>query len=344
MGNIYASMKSIASYVPSNCFKNSYFTSFLDTTDDWITARTGIKTRYFACKSESTSDLGFKAAKQAIKRAKLNASDIDIIICATLSPEYSSMPSSACLIAAKLGISVPAFDISSACSGFIYALSLAKAYVTSGAYKNVLVVGAEKISSILDFTDRSTCILFGDGAGACVVGVGDKNHQILDVHIDSDGSFSNLLYTPKAKNDSSYKNIESFLQDDNSVDLTQEAPVDKSCINMKGNEVFKVAVRTIANDAKEILEKNNLTSKDLAYFIPHQANLRIINSVASTLDISQDKIALSVHKYGNTSAASIPMAINDVYERGDLKRGDLILLDAFGGGFTWGSALVYIDF
>ena len=313
---IYASLKSIASFVPTRAVPNAEFEKTLDTSDEWITKRTGIKSRFFADSTQSTSDMGVEAAKLALQRANLKADDIDIVICATLSPDYLCMPSTATLISHKLGIlDKPAFDISAACSGFIYLLSIAKAYIESGAYRNILLVGAEKTSSVLDFSDRSTCILFGDGAGAAVVGqTDDVKKSILDISISANGKYANLLCTPH-----------------------------NAKIQMKGNEVFKLAVKTLVSDVSEILAKNNMSADDIDFFIPHQANLRIINAVGETLKMDAQKIVLTVQKYGNTSAASIPMAIDEIYNDGRLKNGDLLLLDAFGGGLTWGSSLVYFN-
>lgn len=331
---IYASMKSIASYVPENCVSNKDFEKFLDTSDEWITKRTGIKTRYFADDKEDSSELGVKAAKIAIQRAGISIDDIDIVICATLSPDYVGMPSNACLISYRLGIeNKPAFDITSACSGFVYLLSLAKSFVESKMYKNVLIVGAEKISSILDFSDRSTCVLFGDGAGAAVIGAtNDASKRIIDVNISANGKYSDFLMTPRCPSGGldSAKNIKNTLQG-------------QLFLKMKGNETFKLAVKTLANDVKDILLKNNIKSEDISYFIPHQANLRIINMVGDMININSNKIVLTIQKYGNTSAASIPMAIDDIYKSGKLKNGDLLLLDAFGGGLTWGSSLLYFN-
>ncbi|WP_180675086.1 beta-ketoacyl-ACP synthase III [Helicobacter sp. 11S02629-2] len=332
----YASIKSIASYVPKYCVDNNYFSDFLETDDEWITKRTGIKTRYFASSEEKSSDLGLKASLKALERANLSPKDIDLVICATLSPDYVSMPSTACIIAEKLGLkSTPAFDVSAACTGFIYALSMARAYIQGGVYKNILVVGAEKISSVLDFTDRSTCVLFGDGAGASVISKSEKP-GILDVHINSDGSYANSLKTPRLGSKSDNKLLSEILPSHEDK---------KQALHMNGSEIYRLAVRNITNSAKEILSTNNLEAKDLSYFVPHQANLRIIQAVANALDLDYSKLILTVQKYGNTSAASIPMAINDAYEEGKLsQKGQLILLDAFGGGLTWGSALFYTDF
>ena len=316
----YACMRSIASFVPQQCVPNSEFEKTLDTSDEWITKRTGIKMRYFALDSEGSSDLGVKAARLAIQRANLELSDIDLVICATLSPDFMAMPSNACLISAKLGIKdTPAFDITAACTGFVYLLAVAKSFVESGTYRNVLIVGAEKVSNVLNFKDRGTCVLFGDGAGAAVISrTKERTESILDVHISADGQYGDLLMKPQKK-----------LEDPASGKL-----------QMKGNEVFKVAVQTLQNDAINILKKNNLSKDDIDLFIPHQANLRIIKAVQEKLGLDDKKCILTVQKFGNTSAASIPMAMNEAYENNILKRGNIILLDAFGGGFVWGSALL----
>ncbi len=324
----YASLKSIAMHVPSECVKNAEFQQFLDTSDEWIEKRTGIKERRFANDEEKSSDLGVIAAKQAIERAHLTPKDIDLVVVATLSPDFLAMPSTACVLSAKLGIeNKPAFDISAACTGFIYLLSVAKAYIESGMCENVLIVGAEKTSSVLDFKDRGTCILFGDGAGACVIGrTKHLKESILDVQISANGNFSNYLYTPRTLKPTPFN-------------AKEEASEPFLC--MKGNEVFKLAVKTLLKDVEMILEKNALKPEDVRLFIPHQANFRIIQAVREHLDFKDEQVVLTVHKYGNTSAASIPMAMCEAYEEGRLKKGDLMLLDAFGGGLTWGSALVY---
>ncbi len=324
----YASLKSIAMHVPSERVKNAEFQQFLDTSDEWIEKRTGIKERRFANDEEKSSDLGVIAAKQAIERAHLTPKDIDLVVVATLSPDFLAMPSTACVLSAKLGIeNKPAFDISAACTGFIYLLSVAKAYVESGMYENVLIVGAEKTSSVLDFKDRGTCILFGDGAGACVIGRTKRlEESILDVQISANGNFSNYLYTPRTLKPTPFNTKEE---------------ASEPFLRMKGNEVFKLAVKTLLKDVEMILEKNALKPEDVRLFIPHQANFRIIQAVREHLDFKDEQVVLTVHKYGNTSAASIPMAMCEAYEEGRLKKGDLMLLDAFGGGLTWGSALVY---
>ncbi len=325
---MYASFKSIGAYTPPNTLTNQDLEKKVDTTDEWITQRTGIKNRFIADENQTTSDLATEAAKLAIERAGIDKGEIDAIILATITPDFFCMPSTACVVADKLGIkNVMAFDISAACSGFVYALNIAKSFVESGMKKNILIIGAEKLSSIVDYTDRTTCILFGDGAGAAIIGyTDDKSKAIIDVKTSADGQFQDFLVTPGggSKNPCSQNTIDNKLQ----------------FLQMKGNETFKLAVNTLTNDVKEILEQNNITSEDLDYFIPHQANFRIIDAVGRKLKIPKEKTVLTVQKYGNTSAASIPMAINEWYEEGKLKSGHLMLLDTFGGGLTWGSALV----
>lgn len=325
---MYASLKSIGGYAPSHILSNADLEKMVETTDEWIEKRTGIKERRIAADDETTSDLGVKAALLAISRAGIAKEEIDLIICATLSPDYLCMPSTACVIAGKLGINdVMAFDISAACSGFVYMLSMAKAFIESGMKKNILLIGAEKISSMIDYTDRGTCILFGDGAGAAIIGATeDKNEAILDIHASADGRYGDLLITPGCG--SKYPCSQETL--DNKLNY----------IKMQGNEVYKVAVKTLTNDVIDILEKNNIDASQIDHFIPHQANFRIIEAVRAKLNFPIEKTVLTVAKYGNTSAASIPMAMNDAYEEGRIKKGDLMLLDTFGGGFTWASALV----
>ena len=307
-----ASLISIAAYAPPKILTNFDLEKMVETNDEWIVKRTGISQRRIA-QGEDTSDLGTKAAQIALERANLTAKDIDAVICATISPDHFCMPSTACKIAKNLGINaITAFDISAACTGFIYLLELAKSLIESGSKKNVLIIGAEKLSKIVDWTDRTTCILFGDGAGAAVVSASEEN-EIIDVHTAADGNYANLLITPGEE--------EKF-------------------IKMSGNEVFKIAVQTLTKDVVDILEKNQISSDKIDLFIPHQANLRIIEAVKQRLNFTNEQCVVTVGKYGNTSSASIPMAMNDAYEEGRLKKGDLLLLDAFGGGFTWGSALL----
>lgn len=327
-GPVYASFRSIGAYVPEKILTNADLEKMVDTTDEWIVKRTGIKERRIAAADEYTSDMAAKACELAIERSGVPKEQIDLVICATVTPDYFNMPSTACIISDKLGIrDVQAFDISAACSGFVYLLSIAKAFIESGMKKNVLIVGAEKFSSVVDYTDRSTCILFGDGAGAAVISATSKKEEgIIDLHASADGQYADFLVTPApgAINPASQKVIDEGL----------------NFVQMKGNETFKLAVKTLTKDVKEILEKNHIDSDSIPHFIPHQANYRIIKAVGDALKMKDEQVVLTVDKFGNTSAASIPMAINDVWESGRLKSGDLMLLDTFGGGLTWASALL----
>jgi 3-oxoacyl-[acyl-carrier-protein] synthase-3 len=324
----YAALRSIGAYVPEKILTNEELSKMVDTSDEWITKRTGIKERHIAAEDEFTSDLGVKAALKAIERSGIDKEAIDMVVCATISPDYFCMPSTATIISTKLGIKgATAFDISAACTGFVYSLSIAKAFIESGMKKNVLIIGAEKLSAITDYSDRGTCILFGDGAGAAIISATDKKEEaIIDVHTGADGEYADLLMTPNGGSGSAHDALEN------------EAA---GCfMQMKGNETFKVAVRTLTKDVKEILAENDINSEDIKHFIPHQANYRIIKAVGDALKMTSEQVIVTVAKYGNTSGASIPMAINDIYEEGRLKAGDVMLLDAFGGGLTWGSALV----
>lgn len=324
-----AIFKSIASYIPETILTNEDLSKIVDTTDEWISKRTGIKERRIANSDEKTSDLAYKAGLKALERAKVDASQIDLVLLATITPDYFCMPSTACIVAAKLGIkNIPAFDISAACSGFVYGLSVAKAYVESGMAKNVLLIGAETISRVMDYNDRSTCIIFGDGAGACVIGAGEGN-GIVDVTLGSDGEFSDFIQTP--------------LNSTNSHTNILQSAGDVSFMQMKGNETFKVAVKTLSGDISKVLNRNNLTIQDVDFFVPHQANMRIISAVGDAIKLPDGKLVQTLENYGNTSAASIPMAIAKTYDDGLLKDGNLVLISAFGGGLTWGSSLFYFN-
>jgi len=328
MSQIYASFRSIGAYVPEKILSNADLEKMVDTTDEWILKRTGIKERHIAADDEVTSDMGAKAAALAIERSAIPKEEIDLVICATVTPDYFNMPSTACIISDKLGINnVQAFDISAACSGFVYVLSIAKAFIESGMKKNVLIIGAEKFSSIVDYTDRGTCILFGDGAGAAMISATTKKEEgIIDLHASADGAYADFLVTPAP----------------GTMHPVSQQVLDEGLnfVQMKGNETFKLAVKTLTKDVKEILAKNDIPSEDIPHFIPHQANYRIIKAVGDALKMKEEQVVLTVGKYGNTSAASIPMAINDIWESGRLKTGELMLLDTFGGGLTWASALL----
>ncbi len=285
----YAAFRSIGAYVPQKVLTNEDLTKMVDTSDEWITKRTGIKERHIANDNEKTSDMGVKAANIAIQRSGLAKEDIDLVVCGTISPDYFCMPSTATVIASKLGLkSATAFDLSAACTGFIYSLSVAKAFIESVMSKNVLVIGAEKLSAITDYTDRGTCILFGDGAGAAVISATDnKSEAIIDIHTGADGDYADLLMTPNGGSGSEHDAL--------------ERETAGCYMQMKGNETFKVAVRTLTNDVKEILETNNIESSSVKHFIPHQANYRIIKAVGDALKMSSEQVVVTVAKYGNTS-------------------------------------------
>jgi 3-oxoacyl-[acyl-carrier-protein] synthase-3 len=317
---VYASFRSIGAYVPEKILSNADLEKMVDTTDEWILKRTGIKERHIAADDEYTSDMAAKACEKAIERSGITKEEIDLVLCATVTPDYFNMPSTACIISDKIGIrDVQAFDISAACSGFVYLLTIAKAFIESGMKKNVLVVGAEKFSSVVDYTDRSTCILFGDGAGAAMISAtSNKDEAFIDIHASADGSYADFLVTPAP----------------GAIHPASQEVIDQ------GLNFVQLAVKTLTKDVKEILAKNEINADDIPHFIPHQANYRIIKAVGDALKMREEQVVLTVGKYGNTSAASIPMALNDIWESGRLQTGDLMLLDTFGGGLTWASALL----
>lgn len=323
----YAAFRSIGAYIPEKIMTNADFEKIMDTSDEWITKRTGIKERRVAGENEYPSTMGANAALVAIERAGIKKEDIDLIICATVTPDYLCMPSTACLIASNLGLrDIQAFDVSAACTGFVYALSVAKAFIEAGMKKNVLIIGAEKYTSILNYEDRGTAFIFGDGAGAAIISATDnKDEAIIDINCSSDGEYEHLIQTPGggSRTPCSPAVLEQKL----------------ACIQMKGNETFKLAVKTLTSDVVKMLEKHNMHSDEIQHFIPHQANYRIIKAVGEALGLNDDQTVVTVDKYGNTSAASIPMAMNYAYEQGRIKAGDNVLFDAFGAGLTWGSAL-----
>jgi len=304
------------SYVPKRVLTNHDLEKMIETSDEWITERTGIKERRIAAEVETTSDMAAKAAKKALEMAGIEPDEIDTVIVATVTPDMD-FPSTACFVQHKIKARKAAsFDIAAACSGFIYALSVADSLIKSGHSKYALVIGAEIFSRITDWTDRNTCVLFGDGAGAALLAKTTGKRGILSTHLHSEGSSWKLLCASSHEENA------------------------KTYIRMHGNEVFKVAVRALDDVAIEALEHNGLKGDDIDWFIPHQANERIIVATAKRLGVPMEKVYLNLQKYGNTSAASIPLALDEAVRNGKVKHGDLILLDAFGGGFTWASALV----
>ena len=315
---------SFGSYVPERVVKNEELQKVVDTSDEWISSRTGIKERRIS-EGDNTSDLAAKAAMVALKRTNLNPEDIDLIIVATTSPDNFT-PATACVVQGLLGaVNAFCFDMNAACSGFLFALNTAAQFIKTGQCKTALVIGAEVLSKIVDWTDRNTCVLFGDGAGAVVV-TASEVPGILSVHSGSDGS-KGMVLTCKA---SPLNNL--FVKDETS----------NSYIAMNGKEVFKFAVKVIPDSVEKLLRDTNLTLQDIKYIVPHQANMRIIDFAAKKLEVDIDKFYVNLDRFGNTSAASIPIALNEMYEKGLLLKGDKIIAVGFGGGLTWGAALIEI--
>ena len=312
--NISAKIAGTGSYLPKKILSNADLEKMIDTTDEWIFTRTGIRERHIAAKSEHTSDLALEAAKNAIASAGIEARQIDLIIIATTTPD-KIFPSVATMVQRKLGIAgCPAFDVQAVCSGFIYALATADNFIKAGSAKCVLVIGAEIFSRIVDYTDRSNCILWGDGAGAVILQASSEQ-GVISTHLHADGNFEKMLHVPRK--------TEGF-----------------DTVHMEGNAVFKMAVNTLDKIVDETLAANNMQKSDIDWLVPHQANIRILQATAKKLDMPMDKVVVTVDKHGNTSAASIPLALDVAVRDGRIKRGDVILMEAFGGGFTWGSALI----
>ena len=319
---IYSRIAGTGSYLPEKVLTNADLEKMVETSDEWIQSRTGIRERHIAAEGETTSDLGYNAALRALEAAGIDASQLDMIVVGTTTPDLI-FPSTACLIQAKLGVAgCPAFDVNAACSGFVFALGVADKFIRSGDCKHVLVIGTETLTRMVDWNDRTTCVLFGDGAGAVVLKA-DEETGILSTHLHADGSKKELLWNPVGV----------------SVGF-REGPSGGGTINMKGNDVFKYAVKALDSVVDETLAANGLDKSDLDWLIPHQANLRIIEATAKRLEMSMDQVVVTVDKHGNTSSGSVPLALDAAVRSGKVERGQLLLLEAFGGGFTWGSALL----
>ena len=319
---LYSKITGTGSYLPEKVLTNHDLEKMVETSDEWIRERTGIAKRHVASEGETTCDLSEQASRRAIEAAGIAVDDIDLIIVATTTPD-KVFPSTACLLQKRLGIAGNgAFDIQAVCSGFVYALSVADKFIRTGAAKHALVVGAETMSRIIDWTDRTTCVLFGDGAGAVVLSASDTP-GILSTHLHADGRYEELLHVPAGVS--------------KGYEAVQEG---KAFINMQGNEVFKMAVRTLGRIVDETLSANNMVKSDIDWLVPHQANIRIINATAKKLDMPMERVVVTVGEHGNTSAGSIPLALDVAVRDGRIKQGDTVLLEAFGGGFTWGSALL----
>ncbi len=321
-----AGILSIGMAVPDQVLSNFDFEGMIDTSDEWITTRTGIKERRIANEMVATSDLAAEAGRHALKKAGLSSQEIDLIILATATPDYP-FPAAACNVQELLDAgNAAAFDISAACSGFLYGMTLARSLINNGDFKHVLLIGAETLTKICDFTDRTTCVLFGDGAGAVVLGKVPEGKGVLSTYMKSDGRLTHILNMPAggSRKPATHETVEKRLH----------------YIKMMGNELFKYATRAMAEAATEALNKVGLTALDVDLFIPHQANIRIIEATARRLGIPKEKVFINIHRYGNTSAASIPIALLEAQENGLIKDGSIILLTAAGGGVTWASALI----
>lgn len=321
---MFSKIIATGSYLPTNVVTNQDLEKKVDTTDEWIRTRTGIQRRSIADSEQATSDLGYEAAKKAIERSGIDANEIDLIIVGTCTPDVPT-PNVGTIIQEKIGLkNFPAFSIEAACSGFIYAINLANKFILSGDSKCALVIGAETLSRITDWEDRNTCVLFADGAGAAILKP-SNDPGIVHSKLGANGAYSDLLYVPygTSKRPIKEERNDNFLQ-------------------MKGNEVFKVAVKTLERIAMDSLKEANMTAEDIDWFIPHQANIRIIQAVSKRLNISEDKVVISLTNHGNTSAASIPLALDQSIREGKIKNGDTVLLQSFGAGFTWGTVILEI--
>jgi len=322
-GRIHSRIAGTGSYLPEKVLTNADLAKFVDTSDEWIVARTGIRERHVAAEGETTSDLAYHAAMRAMEAAGVGPTDLDLIVLGTTTPDLI-FPSSACLLQHKLGAAgCPAFDVNAACSGFIYALTIADKFIRSGAAKTALVVGAETLTRMLDWNDRGTCVLFGDGAGAVVLKA-DAETGILSTHMHADGGKKELLWNPVGV----------------SVGFKPEEQNAGVRVLMTGNEVFKHAVKALDSVVDEALSANGLDRHQLDWLVPHQANLRIIEATAKRLDMPMERVVVTVDKHGNTSSGSVPLALDQAVRDGRIQRGQLVLVEAFGGGFTWGSALL----
>lgn len=318
----YSRIIGTGSYLPEKVLTNADLEKMVDTSDEWIVTRTGIRERRVAIEGQTTTDLAYEASKQALDAAGVTKDEIDLIIVATTTPDRV-FPSSACLLQDRLDIhGCAAFDVQAVCTGFIYALGVADKFIKTGSAKCALVVGAETLSRIVDWTDRSTCVLFGDGAGAVVLKASDTE-GIISSHLHADGKYKELLHVPSGVSQGydKVKAGEAYMQ-------------------MQGNEVFKMAVNTLGRIVDETLAANNMKKADVTWLVPHQANIRIINATARKLSMPLDHVVVTVDRHGNTSAASIPLAFDEAVRDGRIKSGDTVLMEAFGGGFTWGSVLL----
>ena len=321
--SVFSRIAGTGSYLPEKILTNADLEKMVDTNDEWIVSRSGIRERHIAAPDETTGDLAFHASVRALEAAGLEAADVELIVLGTTTPDII-FPSTACLLQHRLGANgCPAFDVNAACSGFVYALSIADKFIRTGSVKNALVVGAETLTRMVDWTDRGTCVLFGDGAGAVVLKA-DPEAGILSTHLHADGGKKHLLYNPVGV----------------SVGFKADEPNVGVKVMMAGSDVFKYAVKALDSVVDETLAANGLNQSDIDWLIPHQANLRIIEATARRLQMPMERVIVTVDRTGNTSAGSVPFALDEAIRSGRVQRGQLLLLEAFGGGFTWGSALI----
>ena len=318
----FARISGTGSYLPERVLSNAELEKLVETSDEWITSRTGIRERRIAADGETTGDLAFHAATRALEAAGTKASELDLIVLGTTTPDII-FPSTACLLQARLGANgCAAFDVNAACSGFMYALGIADKFIRSGQARKALVIGAETLSRMMDWTDRSTCVLFGDGAGAVVLEASEEP-GIITTLMHADGAYKHLLYNPVG--------VSAGFKDD---------PHHGNLVKMAGNEVFRVAVRTLERLVDETLDAAGMTPEQVDWLIPHQANLRIIQATAKRLSLPMERVVVTVDRHGNTSSGSVPLALDELIRTGQVQRGQNLLLEAFGGGFTWASALI----
>ncbi len=323
---LFSMITGLGSAIPEKILTNQELAEMVDTSDEWIRTRTGIRERHIASDGEATSDYAAQAARLALQQAGLAATDLELIIVASITPDMF-FPATACFVQEKIGATnAAAFDISAACTGFLYGLTMADCMITSGRYKNILVIGAELLSRITNWKDRATCVLFGDGAGAAIVQPSQGERGIVNTFIKSDGRLAHLLNMPGGG---------SILP----PAKAQDNP-GKFYLNMEGREVFRHAVTLMGEAAAHIIEENGLSGDEIKLVIPHQANMRIIEAITKRLGVQSDRVFINVDRYGNTSAASIPIALYEAQQTGRIQTNDLVLLVAFGGGFTWGSVLI----
>ncbi|MBS0648757.1 MAG: ketoacyl-ACP synthase III [Verrucomicrobia bacterium] len=314
------------SYVPEKVLTNQDLEKMVETSDEWIVTRTGMKERRIARPDEFTSDMGLEAAKKALEASKISPESLDLILFATLTPDYV-FPSTACLIQSQLGaMKAAAVDVQAACTGYLYALAMAKAFIESGIYKNILIVASEKLSSIVNYQDRNTCVLFGDGASAAVISSEGQGFAIRDVSLGADGELAQLLILPAggSRKPASRETVDCNLH----------------YLQMEGKEVFKHAVRRMEFASKESIEKAGLKESEISWLVPHQANMRIIEALAKRFEVPMEKVFITIHKYGNTSASSLGIALDELIRQESTQKGDNILLTAFGAGLTWGASVL----